>query len=203
MIPFVGLKVGVHDFDFEATDSFFDELEYSIIHSGSVNVHISLEKKETMLIAVFTINGKVKTNCDRCNDPIEVPVKGNYQLIFKFGLEPEFDENLVVLHPDEYEIDMKEHIYEFITVSLPTRLVHPKGECNEEMIALLNEYSVQQPESDDEEEWDEEDWDDDDWDEDVDDEEWDDDEGQDGEGEDNDDKDGPIDPRWTPLLNLN
>ena len=41
------------------------------------------------------------------------------------------------------------------------------------------------------------------WDEDVDDEEWDDDEGQDGEGEDNDDKDGPIDPRWTPLLNLN
>lgn len=199
MIPFVGLKVGFHDFDFEVSDSFFDELEYSIIHSGSVNVHISLEKKETMLIAIFTIDGKVKTNCDRCNDPIEVPVKGTYQLIFKFGTEPEFDENLVVLHPDEYEIDMKEHIYEFITVSLPTRLVHAKGECNEEMIALLNEYSVQQPEAED----DEDDWDEDTWDEDLDEEDWDEDEDDEGNDDDNGDKDGPIDPRWTPLLNLN
>lgn len=207
MIPFVGLKVGYHDFDFEITDSFFDEIEYSIIHSGSVHVHVSLEKKETMLIAIFTINGKVKTNCDRCNDPIEVPVEGNYQLIFKFGLEPEFDENLVVLHPDAYEIDMKEHIYEFITVSLPIRLVHPKGECNEEMIALLNEYSVQKNSSEDEDEddWDEEEWDeeDEDWDEEEDDEDGDvDGEDEDDEGND-DDKDGPIDPRWTPLLNLN
>jgi uncharacterized metal-binding protein YceD (DUF177 family) len=199
MIPFVGLKVGFHDFDFDVSDSFFDEIEYSIIHSGSVKVHISLEKKETMLIAIFTIDGKVKTNCDRCNDPIEVVVDGTYQLIFKFGLEPEFDENLVVLHPDDYEIDMREHIYEFITVSLPTRVVHPKGECNEEMIALLNEYSVQKLESEDDEDWDE-----DEWDEDLgEDDDWDDDEEEEGDDEDDNDKDGPIDPRWTPLLNLN
>jgi uncharacterized protein len=210
MIPFIGLKVGFHDFDFEITDSFFDEIEYSIINSGSAHVHVSLEKKETMLIAIFTINGNVSANCDRCNDPIDVPVNGTYQLVYKFGLEPELDENLVVLHPDAYEIDVKEQIYEFITVSLPTRLVHPKGECNEEMIALLAEYSGQNASShDDDDDWDDEDeeWDDDDedneWEDDSEEDEDEGDDDEEGDDDDNNDKDGPIDPRWTPLLNLN
>ncbi len=192
MIPFIGLKPGFHDFEFEITDKFFEEIEYSIIHSGNVQVHLTLEKKETMLIGQFTIEGVVNTSCDRCNDPIEVPVKGSYQLIFKFGNEPEFDESLVVLHPDAYEIDLRDNIYEFITVSLPTRVIHPKGECNEEMIALLKEYSgTTQSEEDDEdlddEDWDEDDWDDDDWD----------------DEEEDDDDDDPIDPRWSALKNLN
>jgi uncharacterized protein len=193
VIPFIGLKPGFHDFDFEITEQFFEEIEYSIIHSGNVQVHLTLEKKETMLIGQFTIEGLVNTSCDRCNDPIEVPVKGSYQLIFKFGNEPEFDESLVVLHPDAYEIDIRDNIYEFITVSLPARVVHPKGECNEEMIALLKEYSGgAQTENEDEdlddEDWDEDDWDDDDW---------------DDEEEDDDDDDDPIDPRWSALKNLN
>ena len=194
VIPFIGLKTGTHEFDFEIGDKFFDDLEYSIIHSGNVHVHLSLEKKETMLIGVFTISGNVHTSCDRCNDPIEVPVEGTYQLIFKFGHDREDDETLVVLHPDAYEIDMRDHIYEFITVSLPTRIVHPKGECNEEMITLLKEYSHQpedQEELDEDEDWEEDDWDDDgddDWDE---------------EDEEDDDDDDPIDPRWSALKNLN
>lgn len=192
MIPFIGLKPGFHDFEFEITDKFFEEIEYSIIHSGNVQVLLTLEKKETMLIGQFTIEGVVNTSCDRCNDPIEVPVKGSYQLIFKFGNEPEFDESLVVLHPDAYEIDLRDNIYEFITVSLPTRVIHPKGECNEEMIALLKEYSGTTQSEEDDEDLDDEDWDEDDWDDD----DWDDEEEEDGD-------DDPIDPRWSALKNLN
>ena len=194
MIPFVGLKIGFHDFDFEVEDSFFDEIDYSIIDSGAVSVHLNLEKKETMMIGKFSINGKVRTNCDRCNDPIEVPVKGNYQTVFKFGNEETDDEALVVLHPDTYELELKDIIYEFITVSLPTRLIHPKGECNEEMMLLLSEYTAKKEESDDDdEEWDE---DEDDWDDD--DEDWD-----DEEDDDVDDDNKPVDPRWSALKNLN
>jgi uncharacterized protein len=188
VIPFIGLKTGIHEFDFEIGDKFFDDLEYSIIHSGNVHVHLSLEKKETMLIGVFTIKGDVHTSCDRCNDPIEVPVEGTYQLIFKFGLHKEDDETLVVLHPDAYEIDLQDPIYEFITVSLPVRMVHPTGECNEEMIALLKEYSHQPDEEEDPD--DDEDWEDNDWDE-------------ESEDEDDEDDDDPIDPRWSALKNLN
>ncbi len=187
IIPFIGLKVGFHDFAYEIRDEFFENIDYSIIHKGTVNVKLVLEKKETMLIGEFEIDGKVFTNCDRCNDPVEVPVKGHYRLIFKFGTEPSDDETLIVLHPDAYEIDLTENIYELITVSLPTRLIHPKGECNQEMLELLNKYTLQN----DDEDWDDEDWDDD--------ENWDD---EDLEDEDDDDDD-PIDPRWSALKNLN
>lgn len=189
IIPFIGLKLGFHEYQYDISDTFFEEREYSIIHKGNVNVNLVLEKKETMLIGEFVINGNVFTDCDRCNDPIEVPVKGNYRLIFKFGLEPSDDETLIVLHPDSYELDIRDNLYELITVSLPIRMVHADGECNEEMIELLNKYTVQREESDDE---DQDDWDDDD--------DWDDEEEDDDDGEDDFD---PKDPRWATLRNLN
>lgn len=141
IIPFVGLKIGFHDFSFEVRDSFFEALDYSIIEKGNVKVDLKLEKKETMLIGEFLIDGKVLTACDRCSDEVEVPVKGNFRLIYKFGEEDSEDETLIVLPPDSYELDFSQNIYELITVSLPTRLVHQVGECNEEMIALLEKYS--------------------------------------------------------------
>lgn len=141
VIPFVGLKIGVHTFEFDVTDEFFEAFEYSIIESGDVRVELSLEKKETMLIGNFKLSGIVRTQCDRCNDPVAVNVEGSYQLIFKFDDQPSDDESLVIVYPDEFEIDMSNHILELITVSLPSRCVHAEGECNEEMIELLEEYS--------------------------------------------------------------
>lgn len=177
----------MHSFEFEIGNEFFEQVEYTIIHSGNVSVELDLEKKETMLIGNFRIKGNVSTSCDRCNDPLELPVKGEYQLIFKFGTESEDDESLVVLHPDAYEIDLGPHLYEFITVSLPARVLHPRGECNEEMIELLKQYSgVQGEEDEEDEDWEDDDWDEDDW-----------------EDEEDDDDDDPIDPRWSALKNLN
>lgn len=187
IIPFIGLKVGFHDFNFEIHDAFFEEAEYSIIHKGNVTVSLTLEKKETMLIGEFQIGGTVSASCDRCNDPLDVPVKGTYRLVYKFDNETSDDESLIVLHPDAYELDVRDNIYELITVSLPARLTHPMGECNEEMIELLKKYSGQ-PESVEDDFDDDDDWDDEDWEEDDDD-----------DGDDDD----PVDPRWSALKNLN
>lgn len=139
-IPFVGLKIGVHEYEFKVTDSFFEMFEYSLIQKGEVDVSFRLEKKETMMIGDFLISGKVEMECDRCTDPIEVAVKGNYQLIYKFDTQESEDETLVTVYPEDFEIDIQDSILEFISVSLPTRAVHEEGECNEEMIELLSEY---------------------------------------------------------------
>jgi hypothetical protein len=61
-----------------------------------VKVALLLEKKETMLVGNFTLTGFVTSMCDRCNDVIEVPVKGNFRLVYKFGLEISDDESLIV-----------------------------------------------------------------------------------------------------------
>lgn len=196
VIPFIGLKTGTYTFEYEIGDAFFESLEYSIVHRGDVKVALEFEKKETMMIADFKAKGKVFTNCDRCDTPLEVPISGEFRLIYKFGLEESEDESLVVLHPEAFELDVKDAIYELITVSLPARAVHPPGECDEEMWNLIQQYTVR-PKSEASEE------DDDDWDEDED---WDDDE--DWEDEEEDDEPGPDDfnpkdPRWSALKNLN
>ena len=203
LIPFVGLKIGKHLFDFEVGNSFFESMEYSIIEQGNVKVTLELDKKETMMIALFHAEGTINTLCDRCNTPMDLEIDGGYKLIYKFGLEEEEDEMLVVLHPDSYQVDITNPIYELITTQLPLRVLHDEGECDEEMWELIQQHIVN-PE-DDEDDFDDEDWDDEDeeWDFDEDEADSDDDDDEDWEDDDEDDKDKPIDPRWAILKNLN
>ncbi len=203
IIPFVGLKQGKHVFEFDITDAFFDTFEYSIIQKGKVHIEFTLDKKETMMIGEFQLEGSVETTCDRCNDTIEIPIEGEYRLVYKFDNEESEDESLMIIYPEEYELHIKETLLEFMTVSLPTRTIHEPGECNEEMMLLLNEYVVNSLDKDDEDEDDE--YDDDEYDDD-DDEEYDDDDFDDDEPDSDDDDepdDRPVDPRWGALSQLN
>jgi uncharacterized metal-binding protein YceD (DUF177 family) len=148
-IPFIGLKLGIHEFQYEISDAFFEDIEYSIIQQGKVHVRLVLDKKETMFIADFSFNGTISTYCDRCNDLMDFPVKRTYKIIYKFGTEPSEDETLIVLDPDAYEIELKETIYELLTVSLPAKMTHEAGKCNPEMLELLKKYIVTPSNSED------------------------------------------------------
>ncbi len=159
-ILFAGLKIGKHEFEFEIGKTFFDEYEYSSIESADAHVKLILDRKETMLIGDFFISGKVTTTCDRCTDSLEVLVDAEYKQYFKFGTEDSGDEALTVMHPDEYQIDVKDLIYEFIVLSLPARTLHEEGECNEEMMEAMQKHIVNL--DDEEEEYDDDEEDDDD-----------------------------------------
>ncbi len=181
LIPFVGLKIGKHFFDFEINSSFFDAFEYSPIQNGVLNAQLELDKKETMLIANYIVDGEVETICDRCNTEMQLPISGSFRLIYKFGTEEEEDESLIVLLPDQYEIDASIAIYELITSLLPLRSIHKKGACDEEMWKLIQLHTVNaNEESEDDEDFDD---DDEDWDDEYDDDEYDDD-GSDDSGSD-------------------
>lgn len=156
IIPFVGLKLGKHEFSFQVEDTFFEQLDYSPISSGKLEVELVLEKKETMFIANFTTEGIVTTTCDRCDTPLELPINGELEIIYKFGDEDSGDENLIVLFPEDYEIDVTDPIYQMIILALPPRKLHAVGECDEEMWKLIQKYTVNSDVSD-EDEFDEDD----------------------------------------------
>lgn len=174
----------MHTFEFDITDAFFEQVEYSLIDKGNVHVTLNLEKKETMMIGDFTIDGKIESSCDLCTYPVDVDIEGEYRLIFKFDDKPTDDETLIIVYPEEFEIDIRENLLELITVSLPSRIVHPEGECNEEMLELLGEYRVNA---------DNEDFDDEDFEEAEDTNE---------EADNSEQDDEYIDPRWAALKNL-
>ena len=131
-IPFKGLSLGNHSFDFDVNDTFFEHFEYSEIKKGKVSVEVSLERQERMLVFWFIIQGSVEVTCDRCLDVFDHPINGREQLIVKFGHErmEESDDVLVIPHTD-YQIDLATIIYEFINLLLPIRHVHPMNKDGE------------------------------------------------------------------------
>ncbi|TSJ46665.1 YceD family protein [Fluviicola chungangensis] len=205
IIQFVGLKTGTHRYEFNIDKSFFEGVENTLIEDAHVLVELAFEKKETMMIAEFSLSGTVATPCDRCNDPMEVAIHGDYRIVYKFGTEVSEDENLVILPPESYELDVSAPIYELLVISLPARRIHPEGGCNEEVMDLYNKYIVNASQPGEDDEWDEDDDPDSyrDWDDNEDsDEDWDEEDGDDDDSDDPDD-DKPIDPRWSALKNLN
>ncbi|MDQ8052948.1 MAG: DUF177 domain-containing protein [Pedobacter sp.] len=120
-IPFTGLKLGKHQFDYEIDKSFFDAFEYSLVKDGALKVTVELDKQETMLILHFHIWGTIQLNCDKCLSEFAQPIELKERQIVKFAedeLESD-DLEIVVLNRKESEIDVSEMIYEFITVSVP------------------------------------------------------------------------------------
>jgi uncharacterized protein len=161
VIAYKGLKDGLHLFDFKVDDKFFESFENSEIEKGDVDVHVTLNKKTTMLEFEFQMDGKVTVPCDRCLDPFELEIEYEAPLYIKFGDEShEETEELFVLSEQETEIDVSQFIYEFIHLSLPYRRVHPddkKGNstCNKEMIKRLEELSVNEEKPDMDPRWNE------------------------------------------------
>lgn len=206
VIPFAGLKDGKHTFEFDIVDAFFEQVEYSLIEKGNVHVALDFEKKETMMIGIFTIEGKVTASCDLCNEPVDVDIEGEYKLIFKFDNEPSDDESLIVVYPDEFELDLQGNLLELMTVSLPSRNIHPDGECDSEMMDILDEYRINPDDEDFDEDLDDEDFDDEDLDdEDAETKEEDSITIESEDNADEEDLDGDddyIDPRWAALKGL-
>jgi uncharacterized metal-binding protein YceD (DUF177 family) len=202
IIHFIGLKIGTHRYEFNIDKTFFEGNENTLIEDANLKISLALEKKETMMVAHFELDGTLTTTCDRCNDPIALPVEADYKLIFKFGTEVTDDETLIMLDPDAYEIDFTGIFAELMIISLPLRVIHPEGQCNPEVMELYKSLIVNANEPD--EDW-EDDWEEDedqDWD-DADEDDWD----NDADDTDSDDigpeDDKPIDPRWSVLKNLN
>lgn len=157
VIPFESLKDGKHEFDYQIESSFFEVLEYSIIEGGDVSVHFELDKKETMMVGKFEMEGTVQTACDRCMDSMDVPVEVSHQVVYQFSDDISEDENLINVPSTAFTIDISSTIYELLTVALPSRTVHEEDECNEEMLDLLDQYEGYEEDFEEEEEEDEED----------------------------------------------
>ena len=126
LIPFVGLKTGKHQFDYQIDNTFFKNFDYDEFNDVSVKVDIVLEKKSTMLELDFKHKGTVNVPCDVSGEEFDLPIKGKLKLLVKFG-DAFNDENeeLLILPHGEFQVNVAQYIYESIILSVPLRRVHP------------------------------------------------------------------------------
>lgn len=143
-IPYLGLKLGKHQYQFILTDRFFENFDLSEIHRCHIVADVELEKQSTMLVIDSTLNGEVQTQCDHCGDDLVIPVKIKQRLIVKFGDETgETDEDILVLGPAEHEVQMAQYLYEYAHLAIPARHVHKDPSmCDQEALKRLDKYRV-------------------------------------------------------------
>lgn len=148
-IAFSGLKLGTHEFKFEIADTFFELFEYAEIEKGRIQALILLDKKSTMLEIEFQLNGIVELACDTCTDHYQQQLTGNFKQIVKFSdvVAAEETDEIIYLPTNEHTLNITQQLYEFIHLSLPSKRAHAdEADCNQEILAKLDELAYQEPE---------------------------------------------------------
>ena len=147
-IAFVGLRPGVHEFNYKIDDKFFLDYAQHDFTSCTANIKLLLDKKNGFLQLKFDIDGTAEVTCDRCSNPLKKQLWEEYNIIVKMVDDPDMM-NLQEEDPDVYYISRGEShlkiadwIYEFVSLSIPLQKMCAESEfggekCNKEVLDKL------------------------------------------------------------------
>jgi uncharacterized metal-binding protein YceD (DUF177 family) len=149
-IAFVGLKPGVHEFNYEVNDRFFEDFQEQDFKNCKAQVKLLLEKNSSsFMILRFEMGGTVEVVCDRCNNDLPLQLFDEFVITVKMVEEPEAmneqeeDPDVYYISKTESHLDVKAWIYEFINLSIPMQKTceyeNMDGPyCNQAAKTLLN-----------------------------------------------------------------
>ena len=124
-IAFVGLKPGMHEYNYEISDKFFDPFQQQDFRNCKAHVRLFLEKQTGFLLLKFEIGGVLEVVCDRCNSYLPIQLWDEFHITVKMAEEPEKmneeedDPDVYYISRGESHISLTNWIYEFINLSIP------------------------------------------------------------------------------------
>ena len=156
-IAFVGLKPGVHNYEYRVDDKFFANYgNQDFLHCNAV-VKLELDKKSSFMLLKFDIDGIADVNCDRCGNPLPLRLWEEFKVMVKLVDNPEEmneqeeDPDVYYISRGESHLHLADWIYEFINLSIPMQKMCPPDEmggpqCNKEVLAKLAKVEVKNDE---------------------------------------------------------
>jgi uncharacterized protein len=126
-VNIIGLSNKAHTFDFRIGDEFFKQYGTEILQGGDFEAKVVLDKHETFIDADFSITGKARLVCDRSLEPFDELVKVHRKIMFKYGEEAsELSDEIVIITRDQATLELGQFMYEFISLEIPIKKLHPK-----------------------------------------------------------------------------
>jgi uncharacterized metal-binding protein YceD (DUF177 family) len=169
IIDYKTLESGTYEFDYHIDKDFFAMFDEPMAQDGDANVHATMRVSSAGLSIRLDISGTLQVECDRCLEPFDMPIDASYDLVVKYGDKTtpldEADDVITIGEDDDF-LDLSQHIYEYVVLSLPARRVHPdlpdgQPGCDPEMLSHILIADDDEEEYDDEyddgEEYDDED----------------------------------------------
>jgi uncharacterized metal-binding protein YceD (DUF177 family) len=149
-IPFVGLKLGKHEFRFTLDNSFFGSLGIEpsnlLVSRGELSALVLFDKQQENIFHLdFYIDGTLVLNCERCLDDFNYSLDIHETLLVKIGEEDFDDPDILIIPKNEFQLNVAPLIYEFISLALPLIQVHPldsagNPECNNETAEVIKRF---------------------------------------------------------------
>jgi len=124
-IAFVGLKPGVHEFNYSIDDRFFEAYQQQDFRNCKAHVKLLLDRKSSFMLLRFEVGGKLETTCDRCNSNLPLELWDEFSITVKMVEEPELmneqedDPDVYYISRGESHIDIADWVYEFVNLSIP------------------------------------------------------------------------------------
>lgn len=153
-IAFVGLKPGIHEFEFTIDDKFFVEYQEQDFKNCKAQVKLTLDKKTGFMLLKFEVGGQLEVSCDRCGNNLPLQLWDDFNIVVKMVEDPEVmneqeeDPDVHYISRGESHLHTSDWIYEFINLSIPMQRMCTVEEmggphCNKEVLAMLKKMDAQ------------------------------------------------------------
>ena len=156
-IAFVGLKPGVHNYEYRIDDKFFSNYGTQDFEQCNAAIKLELDKKSGFMLLKFDIDGVADVNCDRCGNPLALKLWEEFKVMVKLVDNPEEmneqeeDPDVYYISRGESHLHLADWIYEFINLSIPMQKMCPPDkiggpQCNKEVLERLAKIEVKKDE---------------------------------------------------------
>ena len=153
-IPFVGLQPGIHKFEYQITDKFFEAFNQQEFSHCNALVKLSLDKKQGFLLLKFEVGGTAEVSCDRCGNNLPLDLWDEFNIVVKLVDDPdtlndsEEDPDVYYIARGESHLHLTDWIYEFINLSIPMQKMCKTDDiggphCNKEVLEMLKKLDVE------------------------------------------------------------
>ncbi len=151
-IPFSGLKLGAHTFEYQINNTFFESFEYFEFNETDIVVKVLFNKMSTVMELEMEAKGTVNVACDLTNEPFDQEVTAVLPLVVKFGdaYNDEDDEILVIPH-GEHQFNIAQYVYEMLVLAVPQKRIHPgvkDGSLKSDALKKLEELQPKESKAD-------------------------------------------------------
>lgn len=157
-IAFVGLKPGLHEFNFELDDAFFAERNVQDLSAAKANVKLLLEKNQGFMLLTFEVGGLANVTCDRCGNPLALDLWDEFKVVVKLVDNPdelneqEDDPDVYYISRNDSHLDVSDWLYEFVLLSVPMQKMcapEKRGgpQCNLEVLKKLEDMEAKSREN--------------------------------------------------------
>jgi uncharacterized metal-binding protein YceD (DUF177 family) len=144
IIPIDDWAAGERTFRFLADSEFFQTFGNTEILDAAVGVEVRAVKQGSRRVeADLHLTGTVTVACDRCLEPLALPVDEAQSFSFRADVPEGTDlseegTEVLPLTSAPGGLDLSQVVYDYVCLALPLQRVHSNGECNPDTVRFLS-----------------------------------------------------------------